>query len=534
MRRSLTPLLLALALAALAGTGPARAQCILANPSFELPGSSGAVFGGWNQFGSVGSAATTRVHGHVAARATGPNTGNWDVSGFWQSLDASPGERFQASVSGWHTAVNPLTGGSQALLNIEWRDASGNLISYESHIVATASTPLDEVQAISVQTQAAPTGTAAARILVGALQQPGQPAPDVYFDQVAFNSLGPPTLDDIQWNDFPGGRTLDFSDRTWRVKGPGYYGPGPSLFCDTSSCAWVDANGRLHLTIKKIGGSWYSTEVTLTGALGYGDYVFTTLGRLDTLDPHAVFGLFLWEYGPCYDPGYLWWNPYNEIDVEFSRWGNPANAIAQFVAQPADYPGNIDRFDAAFSDSELTSHAFRWLPDRVEYRSWRGGPGDESPAALIHTWTYTGPHLPRPGQPRIHLNLWQVNGPPATDQEVVLDAFTFVPEAQPTAVPSGPGPPGPGSYLRAATPNPFRSGTVVAYTVDREGPAEVAVYDVAGRLVRTLVDGPVAAGGHTVSWDGRDEAGNPVASGLYLYRLRTGNVVESRRVVRLR
>ncbi|MEJ2722007.1 MAG: hypothetical protein P8181_12845, partial [bacterium] len=49
------------------GLDEAVAQCMLANPSFEVPGSGGEVFGGWNQFGVVGSAANA-THGSMAAR----------------------------------------------------------------------------------------------------------------------------------------------------------------------------------------------------------------------------------------------------------------------------------------------------------------------------------------------------------------------------------------------------------------------------------------------------------------------------------
>ena len=62
----------------------------------------------------------------------------------------------------------------------------------------------------------------------------------------------------------------------------------------------------------------------------------------------------------------------------------------------------------------------------------------------------------------------------------------------------------------------------------------LAVCDVAGRLVRTLIDGFVPAGEHEAAWDGRDEAGAEVASGVYLYRLRFADVLETRRVVRMR
>lgn len=510
----------------------ALGQCMLANPSFELAGSGGATFAGWNQFGSVGS-STDATHGFDAARVSGPGLGGWDVSGFWQRLDSGPGERWAASVKGWHSAAKPLTGQSRAILNIEWRDASENLISYESHAVASPSTPPGEIQEFYVESGLAPTGTASARLLLGVLQGPSDPIPDVFYDQATFDNLGPPTLEDLQWSDFPGGRTLDFGGLTWRVKGPGYYGPGPSLFCDGTSCTWVDVDGRLHLTIKKISGAWYSTEVALEEPLGYGDYVFTTLGRLDQLDRNAVLGLFLWQYGPCYDPENGWWNPYNEIDVEISRWGDPANDLGQFVAQPYDYPGNISRFAATFSEGQLTSYAFRWLSDRVEFRSWRGGPEDEAPENLVYTWTYTGPHIPRPEQPRVHLNLWQFNGPPSTNQEVVIAEFTFVPDGGNAGIPVDV--PSSGvSHLSLARPNPFSAHTTIWYEMKKGGNAEIVVYDVLGRSVRTLVRGFVQAGDHDIRWNGCDDSGERVAPGAYLYQLRTGDVVETTKLVLLK
>ncbi|MFN0149382.1 MAG: FlgD immunoglobulin-like domain containing protein [bacterium] len=514
----------------------ANAQCLLANPSFELSGSGGSVFAGWNQFGSVGS-STVAPHGAKAARVSGPNAGGWDVSAYWQRLDTAPGQRWAASVSVRHSSVRPLTGLSRAIVNVEWRNSSGALISYESYTAADLSTPTDTFVEFAVETPPAPAGTASTHFLLGVLQSPGSPVPDVYYDQATFEYLGPPTLDQRQWLDFPGGRVINFSGRSWRVKGPGFYGPGPNLFCDTPSCTWVDAQSRLHLTIQNISGSWYSTEVALEETLGYGDYVFTTFGRLDTLHPTTVFGLFLWEYGPCYDTGSLWWNPYNEIDVEFSRWGVPGADVGQFVAQPYDYPGNISRFGVTFSEGELTSHAFRWLPDRVEYRSWRGGPNAESPSSLIHTFTYTGPHIPRPDRPRVHLNLWQSSGPPTSLQEVVLDGFTFVPacdglpcvgtpvdEPVPSAVTTF-------SFVR---PNPFLGATKIQYTMANEGGVKIAVYDVAGRLVRTLVSRNMPSGSHEAVWNGRDDAGNVLSPGVYMYQFRAGSAVETGRIVLLK
>jgi len=523
---------LALAILFAVAATPAAAQCILANPSFEMTGQGGQVFGGWNQFGPVGSTGQAD-HGQLAARVTGPDQGGWDVAAFWQPLDTEPGEPWEVSVQVAHLASAPLAGQSRAIVNVEWHGAGGGLISYESHDVADATTPADQYQTVTFTTEPAPAGTAFLHLLVGVLQAPGDPVPTVLYDQVTCDSQQPPTIDDLQWNDFPGGRTLDFAGRTWRVKGPGYYGPGYNLFGDDEANVWVDAQGRLHLTCQQIGNDWYATEVALEDPLGYGDYVFTTQGPLHELDPNVVFGLFLWQYGPCYDPAYLYWNPYNEIDVEFSRWAYPGNEIAQFVAQPFDYPGNLERFDTTFGQQEITSHAFRWLPDRVEYRSWRGGPQDEAAATMIHAWTYAGPHVPRPEQPRVHLNLWRIDQPPATDQEAIIADFTFVPADGPTPV-SDPPYATPAAHLAPAQPNPFNPQTTLRYALAEPGRVELAIWDLAGRRVRTLVAGDRPAGEHAVVWNGRDDAGQALPSGVYLCQLRAGSTVEARRLTLVR
>lgn len=508
-----------------------HAQCILANPSFEVSGSGGHVFGGWEQFGDVG-ATSFASHGSTGARVSGPDLGGWDVSAFWQQQDSYPGEEWQVTGKVAHSSADPLSADSRAIVNVEWWD-SGGMMSYESHDVALPSTATDEYQSFSVTSGPAPSGTEAIHVLFAVLQGPTDPPPDVYYDQVTVLSQSYPTIEDMQWNDFPGGRTLSFSGRTWRVKGPGYYGPGPNSFSDSESSVWVDGGDRLHMTVRNVASTWYSTEVALTETLGYGDYIFTTEGRLDLIDPNVVLGMFIWQYGPCYDESYLWWNPYNEFDIEFSRWGDPGHDIGQFVAQPADWYGNIEHFDASFSEGEVTTHAFRWLPDRVECRSWRGGPTDEAPENMIHSWTYTGPHIPRPEIPRVHINLWRCCGAPSSNQEVVLDAFHYFP-ADATGVDEGPDGDalfGPAARLLAARPNPFNPLTTIAYSLGEGAVAELAVFNPAGRRVRTLVDGFVSAGEHEVTWDGLDDRGTPVASGVYFYWLRVGDALETRRMV---
>ena len=84
-------------------------------------------------------------------------------------------------------------------------------------------------------------------------------------------------------------------------------------------------------------------------------------------------------------------------------------------------------------------------------------------------------------------------------------------------------------------PNPFyqRNGpATVRYEVGRPGEVQLTLYNVMGRKVRTLVDGIHAEGTFTTTWDGTDDGGRRVASGVYLCRMTTGGAAERSEVTR--
>jgi len=85
-------------------------------------------------------------------------------------------------------------------------------------------------------------------------------------------------------------------------------------------------------------------------------------------------------------------------------------------------------------------------------------------------------------------------------------------------------------------PNPARGGDArVLFRVPSARPVEVAIYDATGRRVRSLAAGTMPAGIQSVSWDGRDESGSPVAAGMYIVRLSSGRGYEpSERLVVIR
>jgi hypothetical protein len=106
---------------------------------------------------------------------------------------------------------------------------------------------------------------------------------------------------------------------------------------------------------------------------------------------------------------------------------------------------------------------------------------------------------------------------PGTGSVVYIDVQT--PPAGATAVLAGAGAQ---DLALAAEPNPFRERTELRFAVAEGRAVRLAVVDVAGRVVRTLVDGEAPAGSNRVVWDGRSDEGERLASGVYFFRLDAG------------
>jgi hypothetical protein len=88
--------------------------------------------------------------------------------------------------------------------------------------------------------------------------------------------------------------------------------------------------------------------------------------------------------------------------------------------------------------------------------------------------------------------------------------------------------------LIGAFPNPFNPATSIQFSLAEAGPARVAIYDLAGRLVAQLAESRFEAGPQAVIWRGEDEAGRPVSSGVYFCRLEAPGFAASRKLVLLR
>jgi len=88
--------------------------------------------------------------------------------------------------------------------------------------------------------------------------------------------------------------------------------------------------------------------------------------------------------------------------------------------------------------------------------------------------------------------------------------------------------------LQQNFPNPFNPGTTIQYNLPGAGPVSLKIYDMAGQVVRHLVDQQQVAGSHQAVWDGLDKAGAPTANGVYLYELRAGEYRALRKMLLLK
>jgi hypothetical protein len=83
-------------------------------------------------------------------------------------------------------------------------------------------------------------------------------------------------------------------------------------------------------------------------------------------------------------------------------------------------------------------------------------------------------------------------------------------------------------------PNPFNPETSIQFMVPYTADVKILVYNISGQLVRTLVNGNYSTGIHSVTWDGRSDAGSPVSAGLYLYRMTGSNFSQTHKMLLLK
>jgi hypothetical protein len=208
-------------------------------------------------------------------------------------------------------------------------------------------------------------------------------------------------------------RKLDFSGYEWVIRQiPG--NPANHRNRYDAGNAWVDQQGYLHLRIARDASGWTSAEVNLPRSLGYGTYSFE-VSDVSQLEPSACLTISSWDGSA----------PYQEMDVEISRWNERTGKNAQYTVQPFYVPANVVRFMAP--PGRLT-WSFDWEPGRAAFRTVRGSEsGGRTDTVAGHLFT-SG--VPSPGKENIHLNLFVLDDSATGLQrgvEVIVEKFAYLP-----------------------------------------------------------------------------------------------------------
>jgi hypothetical protein len=217
---------------------------------------------------------------------------------------------------------------------------------------------------------------------------------------------------------------LVWKGHTWKVTSGGMAG----VCQGDPKNVTVDANGYLHFKITNTGGTWTASEMFTTDKLGFGTYQWQVDGPIDRYDKNIVLGLF--PYGPAAGIGA---DGTNEIDIEYSRWGQANGVNGDWT----DYPSSgktIGELSYSFSlDSTLSTSRFIWTNASIQSSLIGGLQPVDSTTGLIKTWTYA-PKTPATNIPQspmpLGMNLWCFDAPPSNGQgiEIVIRDFQFIPE----------------------------------------------------------------------------------------------------------
>ncbi|HSZ81360.1 MAG TPA: glycoside hydrolase family 16 protein, partial [Polyangia bacterium] len=218
---------------------------------------------------------------------------------------------------------------------------------------------------------------------------------------------------------------LVWKGHTWKVTSGGMAG----VCQGDPKNVTVDANGYLHFKITNAGGTWTASEMFTTDELGFGTYQWQVDGPIDKYDKNIVLGLF--PYGPAAGIGP---DGTNEIDIEYSRWGQANGVNGDWT----DYPSSgktIGELSYDFSlDSTLSTSRLVWTNASIQSSLIGGLQPVDGTTGLIKTWTYApqnaATNIPQNPMP-LGMNLWCFDAPPSNGQpiEIVIRDFQFIPES---------------------------------------------------------------------------------------------------------
>jgi len=243
------------------------------------------------------------------------------------------------------------------------------------------------------------------------------------------------------------GDVVNFSGYVWDVKHNEYaVGPGPNYFSRFYEDIFIDENGYLHMRIAEHDGKWYATEIVGRDTLGYGTYTWVMQADLENIPENITVGLFTWNNESFYS------DANSEVDIEFSKWGNPDLATTlHYSVQPVAFgPTYPERSHNALTQPGdligVTTHTFTWTDTLITWASYMGDVVDPSKQTASWSFNLDNPArikyengnasvpivIPGPAEAtNARINFWilpwiDLKPTDGLEQEIVVRSFSYV------------------------------------------------------------------------------------------------------------
>jgi hypothetical protein len=207
-----------------------------------------------------------------------------------------------------------------------------------------------------------------------------------------------------------------FSGYEWRTRTAPSHRGGTMNMYDPAN-VWTDEGGAMHLKMTKDSGQLTCAEVTLTRSFGNGTYSFVVRDT-SQLEPAVAFDIFTYDYAGGDQNN-------REMNIQISRWGDPASKNAQYEIQPFYIPANVARFSVP---PGVVTHSFRWEPGRVSFRTFRGDLTERA-SEIIGEHVFTS-GVPSPGAESVRMAIYVFGSQDnlkRNEAEVIVDKFEYLP-----------------------------------------------------------------------------------------------------------
>lgn len=216
---------------------------------------------------------------------------------------------------------------------------------------------------------------------------------------------------------------IEFSGYTWKVSNSPHNRKPPGNNFWSKSGVWVDENGYLHLQLKQDPKTkhWICSELKSLTNFGLGTYEFLIEGNLSQLDKNIVFGLFKYSGVDYYD----------ELDIEFAKWGNEQPNNMHYTVYPAEN-SKADILQASFefsSETNLSIHRFTRETDKIIFESHPDLSKQPAYSKTFNSQAISQKEMP------IYFNLWcfQNKAPEnGKEVEIIIRKFKFTPIPKPS------------------------------------------------------------------------------------------------------